>query len=69
MARSFLAAGTPVVLATPRPSPLRALDGQGGVLRLFTTDDLDEEEFADALRVGRPPVRRGDRRRGDTEEL
>ena len=25
MARSFLAAGTPVILAAPRPSPLRAL--------------------------------------------
>ncbi|MGH3278963.1 MAG: FtsK/SpoIIIE domain-containing protein, partial [Trebonia sp.] len=50
MARSFLAAGTPVVLATPRPSPLRSLDGHEGVLRVFTGDDLDEEEFADALR-------------------
>ena len=49
MARSFLAAGTPVVLAAPRPSPLRALDGQGGVLRVFTGDDIDEEEFAAVL--------------------
>ena len=49
MARSFLAAGTPVVLAAPRPSPLRALDGRGGVLRVFTGDDLDEEEFAAVL--------------------
>jgi S-DNA-T family DNA segregation ATPase FtsK/SpoIIIE len=49
MTRSFLAAGTPVVLATPRPSPLRALDGHEGVLRVFEGDDLDEEEFADAL--------------------
>jgi S-DNA-T family DNA segregation ATPase FtsK/SpoIIIE len=49
MARSFLAAGTPVVLATPRPSPLRALDGQDGVLRVFAGDDLDEAEFAAAL--------------------
>jgi S-DNA-T family DNA segregation ATPase FtsK/SpoIIIE len=50
MARSFLAAGTPVVLAAPRPSPLRALDGHEGVLRVFTGDDLDEDEFADVLR-------------------
>jgi len=49
MARSFLAAGTPVVLATPRPSPLRALGGLDGVLRVFDGDDLDEEEFAAAL--------------------
>jgi S-DNA-T family DNA segregation ATPase FtsK/SpoIIIE len=49
MARSFLAAGTPVVLAAPRPSPLRSLDGLDGVLRVFTGDDLDEEEFASVL--------------------
>ena len=49
MARSFLAAGTHVVLATPRPSPLRALDGLDGVLRVFDGDDLDEGEFAAAL--------------------
>ena len=49
MARSFLAAGTPVVLAAPRPSPLRALSGHDGVLRVFTGDDLDEEEFAAVL--------------------
>jgi DNA segregation ATPase FtsK/SpoIIIE, S-DNA-T family len=49
MARSFLAAGTPVVLATPRPSPLRALGGRDGVLRVFDTDDLDEGEFTATL--------------------
>jgi S-DNA-T family DNA segregation ATPase FtsK/SpoIIIE len=49
MARSFLAAGTPVVLAAPRPSPLRALGGLDGVLRVFTGGDLDEEEFAAVL--------------------
>jgi DNA segregation ATPase FtsK/SpoIIIE, S-DNA-T family len=49
MARSFLAAGTPVLLATPRPSPLRALGGVDGVLRVFEGDDLDEGEFAAAL--------------------
>jgi S-DNA-T family DNA segregation ATPase FtsK/SpoIIIE len=49
MARSFLAAGTPVVLAAPRPSPLRALSGHDGVLRVFTGDDVDEEEFAAVL--------------------
>jgi DNA segregation ATPase FtsK/SpoIIIE, S-DNA-T family len=49
MARSFLAAGTPVILAAPRPSPLRALSGADGVLRLYEGDNLDEEEFAAAL--------------------
>jgi S-DNA-T family DNA segregation ATPase FtsK/SpoIIIE len=51
MAQSFLAAGTAVVLATPRLSPLRALGGLDGVLRVFAADDLGEEEFADALRA------------------
>ncbi|HEY7262383.1 MAG TPA: FtsK/SpoIIIE domain-containing protein [Trebonia sp.] len=49
MARSFLAAGTPVVLAAPRPSPLRALGDLDGVLRVFDGDDLDEQEFAATL--------------------
>jgi len=49
MAQSFLEAGTPVLLAAPRPSPLRSLDGREGVLRVFTGDDIDEEEFASVL--------------------
>ncbi len=49
MARSFLAAGTPVVLAAPRPSPLRSLAGTSGVLRLFDTPELGEDELAGAL--------------------
>jgi DNA segregation ATPase FtsK/SpoIIIE, S-DNA-T family len=49
MARSFLAAGTPVVLAAPRPSPLRALAGVPGVLGLFDRPELGEAEFAGAL--------------------
>jgi DNA segregation ATPase FtsK/SpoIIIE, S-DNA-T family len=49
MARSFLAAGTPVVLAAPRPSPLRALGPLDGVVRVFDGTDLDEEEFTAAL--------------------
>jgi S-DNA-T family DNA segregation ATPase FtsK/SpoIIIE len=49
MARSFLAAGTPLILATPRPSPLRALAADPGVARLFDGPDLDEEELDDAL--------------------
>lgn len=49
MARSFLAAGTPVIIAAPRPSPLRALAGLDGIVALFDGDNLDEEEFAAAL--------------------
>jgi S-DNA-T family DNA segregation ATPase FtsK/SpoIIIE len=55
MARSLLAAGTPVVLATPRPSPLRTLAGAPGVLRLFDTPTLGAEELATALGSSRGP--------------
>jgi S-DNA-T family DNA segregation ATPase FtsK/SpoIIIE len=49
LARSFLAAGTPLVLAAPRPSPLRALSGVPGVLGLFDGPELSEAELAEAL--------------------
>jgi S-DNA-T family DNA segregation ATPase FtsK/SpoIIIE len=49
MARSLLAAGTPVVLAAPRPSPLRSLAGAPGVLRLFDAPELGAEELATVL--------------------
>jgi DNA segregation ATPase FtsK/SpoIIIE, S-DNA-T family len=49
MARSLLAAGTPLILVTPRPSPLRSLSAAPGVTRLFDGADLDEEELTDAL--------------------
>jgi S-DNA-T family DNA segregation ATPase FtsK/SpoIIIE len=49
MARSFLAAGTRVVLAAPRPSPLRALVGAPGVLGVFDRPELAEAELAGAL--------------------
>jgi DNA segregation ATPase FtsK/SpoIIIE, S-DNA-T family len=49
MARSFLAVGTPVVLATPRPSPLRALTGMPGVVGMFDQPEFGEAEFVDAI--------------------
>ena len=49
MARSFLAAGTRLVIVTPRPSPLRALAGAPGVVRLFDGPDLGAGEFAAAV--------------------
>ena len=55
MARSFLAVGTPVVLAAPRPSPLRSLAGAPGVQELFDRSELGEAEFAEALSSFRRP--------------
>ncbi len=55
MARSFLAMGTPVVLAAPRPSPLRALAGAPGVQGLFDGSELGEAELAEALSSFRRP--------------
>src|SRR5690348_13403502 len=49
MARSLLAAGTGLVIAAPRPSPLRALDGRPGVAAVLTGSDLAAEELTTAL--------------------
>src|SRR5579875_845277 len=49
MARSFLAAGTRLILVTPRPSPLRELAGQPGVVRSFEGPYLEAGEFAAAV--------------------
>ncbi|MFF5159872.1 FtsK/SpoIIIE domain-containing protein [Streptomyces sp. NPDC000348] len=48
-ARSFLAHGTRLVVAAPRQSPLRGLDGTEGVLKVFTGDDIDEDEFEELI--------------------
>jgi S-DNA-T family DNA segregation ATPase FtsK/SpoIIIE len=48
MARSFLAAGARLVLAAPRPSPLRSLSGLPGVVRVFDGTGLPADEFAAA---------------------
>ncbi|MEU4926974.1 FtsK/SpoIIIE domain-containing protein [Streptomyces yokosukanensis] len=49
MARSYLAQGVRLVLAAPRPSPLRELAGQEGVLQVFTGRDIDEDELEEAI--------------------
>jgi S-DNA-T family DNA segregation ATPase FtsK/SpoIIIE len=49
LARSFLAAGTALIIAAPRPSPLRSLGSAPGVARLFDGTDLGEEELSEAL--------------------
>ncbi|CAL9542387.1 hypothetical protein SUDANB176_04272 [Streptomyces sp. enrichment culture] len=48
-ARSFLAHGTRLVVAAPRQSPLRQLDGTEGVLKVFTGDDIDEDDFEELI--------------------
>src|SRR6202012_5990599 len=40
MARSLLAAGTQLILVKPRPSPVRALSGQPGVVATFEGPEL-----------------------------
>ncbi|MEV5435227.1 FtsK/SpoIIIE domain-containing protein [Streptomyces sp. NPDC052682] len=48
-AQSFLAQGTRLVVAAPRQSPLRQLDGTEGVLKVFTGDDIDEDDFEELI--------------------
>ncbi|MDR0346512.1 MAG: type VII secretion protein EccCb [Nocardiopsaceae bacterium] len=49
MARSFLLGGAQLVLITPRPSPLRALASEPGVVAAFESSDLPAENFAAAV--------------------
>ncbi|MGW2228081.1 FtsK/SpoIIIE domain-containing protein [Streptomyces formicae] len=49
MARSFHAQGVRMVIAAPRQSPLRQLEGTEGVLKVFTEDDIDEDEFEELI--------------------
>ncbi|MDN0193569.1 FtsK/SpoIIIE domain-containing protein [Streptomyces sp. S.PNR 29] len=53
-AHSFLAQGTRLVVAAPRQSPLRGLDGADGVLKVFTGDDIDEDEFEELVDQASP---------------
>ena len=49
MARSFLAAGTQAVLVTPRPSPLRDLTGQPGVVASFESAAIPAADLSTAV--------------------
>ncbi|RSO11617.1 hypothetical protein DMH18_08465 [Streptomyces sp. WAC 06783] len=49
IARSLLASGTQLVLATPRPSPLRELADRDGVVAHFEQNDIGHDEFEEAL--------------------
>lgn len=54
MARAYLAQGVRLVLAVPRESPLQQLEDADGVLRLFTDDDIEQEDMAEALASSSP---------------
>jgi S-DNA-T family DNA segregation ATPase FtsK/SpoIIIE len=56
MARSFLAGGARVVVAAPRPSPLRELAGQPGVCAVFDGAELKEAELVSALESAGGPT-------------
>ena len=49
MARSFLASGAQLVLITPRPSPLRALAGEPGVVAAVESAELSSADFTAAV--------------------
>ncbi|RZB17846.1 cell division protein FtsK [Streptomyces sp. F001] len=53
-ARSYLAQGVRLVIAAPRQSPLRELEGQEGVLEVFTGRDIDEDELEEAIKPATP---------------
>ncbi|MFD7057939.1 FtsK/SpoIIIE domain-containing protein [Streptomyces sp. NPDC059906] len=54
VARSCLAQGVRLILATPRPSPLRELEGTEGVLKVFTGRDIDEDEMEELIGTASP---------------
>jgi S-DNA-T family DNA segregation ATPase FtsK/SpoIIIE len=56
MARSFLASGAQVVVATPRTSPLRELAGQPGIRAVFEGAELREAELGAVLDAISGPV-------------
>jgi DNA segregation ATPase FtsK/SpoIIIE, S-DNA-T family len=49
LARSYQRQGVKLVLAAPRPSPLRELSGAEGVLRVFTDSDIPADDLSKAL--------------------
>ncbi|MFI9768189.1 FtsK/SpoIIIE domain-containing protein [Streptomyces sp. NPDC052415] len=55
-AQSFLKQGARLVVAAPRQSPVRQLDGVEGVLKVFTGDDIDEDEFEELIDGAEPSV-------------
>ncbi|WP_045744794.1 FtsK/SpoIIIE domain-containing protein [Actinoplanes rectilineatus] len=56
MALSLLEAGTSLVVAAPRRSPLRDLAGRAGVLEVFTGDDVPKARLTEILTGTAEPV-------------
>ena len=56
MVESLLRGGAEVVVAAPRPSPLRAYDGREGVRAVLTGVEITEEELAPLMDEGDGPV-------------
>lgn len=56
MTESLLRGGAEVVIAAPRPSPLRELAGRAGVRAVLTGGDISEEEIAPLMTEGDGPV-------------
>ncbi|MFJ6729851.1 FtsK/SpoIIIE domain-containing protein [Streptomyces sp. NPDC091281] len=54
MARSYVARGVRTVIAAPRPSPLRELEGSTGVLKVFTGRDIDEDDLEELIGTASP---------------
>lgn len=55
-AQSFLAQGVRLVVAAPRQSPLRQLDGLEGVVKVFTGEDIDEDDFEEIIDSASPSL-------------
>ncbi|MFD4477492.1 FtsK/SpoIIIE domain-containing protein [Streptomyces sp. NPDC058471] len=54
LARSYLTQGVRLVIAAPRPSPLRELEGQEGVLKVFKDDDIESDDFKEVVEDASP---------------
>ncbi|MGW2948050.1 hypothetical protein [Streptomyces sp. NPDC001226] len=54
VALSLLATGTRLVLAAPRPSPLRELADRGGVMECFTQGDIKQDRLQEILSAASP---------------
>ncbi|MEV8318985.1 FtsK/SpoIIIE domain-containing protein [Streptomyces sp. NPDC059900] len=54
IARSYMTQGVRLVIAAPRPSPLRELEGQEGVLKVFKDDDIESDDFKEVVESATP---------------
>lgn len=54
LARSYMTQGVRLVIAAPRPSPLRELEGQEGILKVFKDDDIESDDFKEVVESATP---------------